>query len=62
MMVGLDADTALQGLRILEGQPRGTDRRLHTVSDYLPDNVSDKVLRIVLSFTGFVNRRVWGQR
>jgi len=59
IMVGLDADIVLQGLRILESQPRGADRRLHMVDDYLPDNVSDKVLRIVLSYTHFVNRRVW---
>jgi UDP-N-acetylglucosamine 2-epimerase len=61
MMVGLDVDTILQALRILENQPRGVERRLQVVADYQPNNVSDKVLRIVLSYTDFVDRRVWGK-
>ncbi|MPZ46240.1 MAG: UDP-N-acetylglucosamine 2-epimerase (non-hydrolyzing) [Betaproteobacteria bacterium] len=59
MMVGLDLERVLDGLRILETQPRGPDRALRLPVDYAPDNVSDKVLRIVLSYTDFVNRRVW---
>ncbi|MET0940180.1 MAG: UDP-N-acetylglucosamine 2-epimerase (non-hydrolyzing) [Mesorhizobium sp.] len=59
MMVGFDVDTILQALTILERQPRGEDRGLRLVRDYEADNVSEKVLRIVLSYTGFVNRRVW---
>ena len=59
MMVGFDIDTILQALTILERQPRGEDRGLRLVRDYEADNVSEKVLRIVLSYTGFVNRRVW---
>jgi len=59
MMVGLDLERVLDGLRVLETQPRGADRRLRLPLDYTPDNVSDKVLRIVLSYTDFVNRRVW---
>lgn len=62
MMVGLHVDTILQGLKILESQPRGNERLLQMAVDYEPDNVSDKVLRIVLSYTDFVNRRVWGKR
>lgn len=59
MFVGLDVDRVMDGLSVLDAQPRGTHRLLRMVADYQPDNVSDKVLRIVLSYTDFVNRRVW---
>ena len=59
MMVGLDVARVLDGLRILEDQPRGDDRLLRLVNDYAPANVSDKVLRIIMSYTDFVNRKVW---
>ena len=59
MLVGLDLDRALDALAVLEKQPRGDDRALRLPLDYSPANVSDKMLRIVLSYTDFVNRRVW---
>ncbi|MCE9659490.1 MAG: UDP-N-acetylglucosamine 2-epimerase (non-hydrolyzing) [Burkholderiales bacterium] len=59
MMVGLDIERVRQGLSILETQPRGAQRLLRMVADYEADNVSDKVLRIILSYVDFVNRRVW---
>ncbi len=59
MCVGLDVERTLDALKILEDQPRGSQRLLHPVSDYEADNVSDKVLRIIQSYTGYVNRRVW---
>ncbi|MCB1968434.1 MAG: UDP-N-acetylglucosamine 2-epimerase, partial [Candidatus Accumulibacter sp.] len=59
MMVGLRVDRVLQGLAILDRQPRGACRALHLVGDYAPDNVSLKVLRIIQSYTDFVNRKVW---
>lgn len=59
MLVGLDLQRVLQGLAVLEHQPRGSVRNLRMVSDYEPDNVSEKILRILLSYTDFVNRRVW---
>lgn len=59
MFVGMDVDRVLQGLDVLATQPRGQHRALHLVRDYAPDNVSDKVLRIILSYTDFVNRKVW---
>lgn len=59
MMTGLSAERVLQGLAILSSQPRGDERRLHLVHDYSPDNVSDKVLRIIMSYTDYVRRTVW---
>lgn len=59
IFVGMSEDRMMQGLGILETQPRGTDRSLHLVTDYAPNNVSDKVLRIIQSYTDFVNRVVW---
>ena len=59
MMVGLDTERVMQALPIVEAQPRGKERLLRLVNDYAPTNVSDKVLRIIISYTDFVNRRVW---
>ncbi|MDP3378628.1 MAG: UDP-N-acetylglucosamine 2-epimerase (non-hydrolyzing) [Brevundimonas sp.] len=59
MMVGMNPERVFQGLAILESQPRGDDRLLHVVRDYDVDNVSEKVVRIIVSYTDFVNRVVW---
>lgn len=59
IFVGLSIDRVLQGLNILATQPRGNERGLRLVTDYTPNNVSDKVLRIIQSYTDFVNRKVW---
>ena len=59
MFVGMDIDRVFQGLEVLSTQPRAEQRALRMVSDYAPDNVSDKILRIILSYTDFVNRKVW---
>jgi len=59
MMVGLSLDRVMQGLAILDEQPRGDERVLRMVNDYSPANVSDKVLRIIQSYTDFVNRKIW---
>ena len=59
MMVGLTAKRILQGLDILESQARGEERSLRLVDDYSMPNVSEKVVRIVLSYTDYVNRVVW---
>jgi UDP-N-acetylglucosamine 2-epimerase len=59
MMVGLTTERILQGLEILDHQPRGEDRLLRLVADYSMPNVSEKVARIILSYTDYVNRVVW---
>lgn len=59
MMTGLEWENILGGIRILEGQERGHDRTLRLVPDYDVPNVSKKVLRIIMSYTGYVNRTVW---
>jgi UDP-N-acetylglucosamine 2-epimerase len=59
MLVGLDVNRVDQALAVLAGQSRGPERLLRLVRDYEPTNVSDKVLRIILSYTDFVRRRVW---
>ncbi len=59
MMVGLGVDRVMQGLAILENQPGGDERLLLHVADYSTPNVSDKVLRILHSYTDYVNRVVW---
>ncbi|MBB6447582.1 non-hydrolyzing UDP-N-acetylglucosamine 2-epimerase [Bacillus benzoevorans] len=56
MMVGLKKERILQGLEILETQRKST---LGLVRDYSMPNVSDKVIRIILSYTDYVNRVVW---
>lgn len=59
IFVGTSIDRVMQGLGILETQPRGTERSLRLVTDYTPNNVSDKVLRIIQSYTDFVNHKIW---
>ena len=59
MMVGLEVERVRQGLAILAKQPRGSERGLRQVSDYSMPNVSDKVVRIIHSYTDYVNRVVW---
>jgi len=62
MMVGLEWERVRQGLILLDGQPRGENRRLQMVTDYQSPNVSEKIARIVLSYTDYVNCFVWQKR
>ncbi len=59
MMVGLAVERVRQGLVILQSQPRGAARTLPIVADYNVPNVSEKVVRIVHSYTDYVKRVVW---
>ena len=56
MMIGLEKTRIMQGLKVLESQEKDT---LRAVADYSMPNVSDKVLRIILSYTDYINRVVW---
>lgn len=59
MMVGMNKERILQGLSLLESQKKGDKRSLQPVSDYSIDNVSEKVVRIILSYTDYIDRVVW---
>lgn len=59
MMVGLDKERVLQGLSVLENQEKRTLRR---VEDYSVSNVSGKILRIIISYTDYINRVVWDKK
>lgn len=61
MMVGLNSERILQALELLNHQARDAKRDMYLVADYAPLNVSEKVLRIILSYTDFVNRKVWNK-
>lgn len=59
MMTGLEFDRILEGLAILQLQGCANERRLRMVQDYQAPNVSEKVARIILSYTDYINRVVW---
>ena len=59
IMTGLESDRIMQGLAILETQLRGPERLVRQVYDYSMPNVSDKIIRIIHSYTDYVNRVVW---
>jgi len=62
MMVGLNPERVMQGLVQLQYQQTGQTRNFRPVTDYSMSNVSDKVVRIILSYTDYVKRVVWGER
>ena len=59
IMTGLDKKTVFQALRILETQRRGKERNIQIVEDYNILNVSEKVVRIITSYTNYINQNVW---
>ena len=62
LLEGLKTETEKAGMaQLLENQARGKKRILNMVDDYKVDNVSEKVLRIILSYTGYINRKVWNK-
>ncbi len=62
MMTGLEWSRVQQGLEILASQPNGAERALRLVRDYDVPNVSEKVVRIILSYTDYVRRVVWREQ
>jgi len=61
MMVGLNSERILQGLIQLETQKRGDERSFRNVADYSMPNVSDKVVRIIISYVDYIKRVVWSE-
>jgi UDP-N-acetylglucosamine 2-epimerase (non-hydrolysing) len=61
IMVGLNPERVKQGLLQLECQKTGAERNFRPVADYSMPNVSDKVIRIIMSYTDYVKRVVWGE-
>lgn len=59
MFTGMDIERILQAIAVLEEQGRGGIRTINIVKDYVAPNVSDKVLRIILSYTNYVNQYIW---
>lgn len=59
ILAGLEVESVLRGLEVLKTQGRGPERTLRLPADYAVPNVSEKVVRILLSYTGYVNRTVW---
>ena len=59
MMTGLDAERVLQALEILTVQPWAEERVLPMVADYQAPGVSEKVARIIVSYTDYINQKVW---
>ena len=59
MMVGLDSENILRGVSEVQSQIVGDGRNFNLVSDYSKPNVSSKVVRIILSYTSYINRVVW---
>jgi len=61
MMVGLNPKRILQGLQIISNQKRGVERTVFPIADYSKSNVSEKVLRIIVSYTDYIKRKVWNE-
>ena len=61
MMIGLNPERVMQGLAALEVQERNPERTFRQVFDYSMPNVSEKVVRIIISYVGYVNRTVWNK-
>lgn len=61
MMVGLNPERILQGLTQLQYQKTGNERNFRKVADYSMPNVSEKIVRIILSYTDYIKRTVWGE-
>jgi UDP-N-acetylglucosamine 2-epimerase (non-hydrolysing) len=61
MMVGLNPERIMQGMAALELQERNPKRNFREVYDYSMPNVSEKIVRIIISYTDYINRVVWNK-
>ena len=61
VMVGLNPERIMQSLSVIDSQRRDSDRNFCIVSDYFKPNVSDKIVRIILSYTDYIKRVVWSE-
>jgi len=59
IMTGLEKNRIIQSINVIESQPRGDKRIVREVADYSMPNVSEKILRIIYSYTDYINRVVW---
>jgi len=59
MMTGFNPERIVQAIQVLNKQKQVDDRTLRLVSDYSMPNVADKVVRIIISYTDYINRIVW---
>jgi UDP-N-acetylglucosamine 2-epimerase (non-hydrolysing) len=59
IMTGINVKRVMESIPVAVAQARGECRELRMVSDYYAPNVSEKVLRIILSYTDYIKRRVW---
>ena len=62
MMVGVNSDNIVRGVKEVMSQKIGSQRNFNLVSDYSIPNVSSKIVRIILSYTSYVNRVVWQKK
>ena len=58
-MTGLKIENIISSLNIIKNQKRGSLRTIHIPKDYNTNNVSDKVVRIIMSHIDYVNRKLW---
>lgn len=61
MMVGLNPERIMQGIVQLQSQKRGAERNFRSVADYSMPNVSEKMVRIIISYTDYIKRTVWSE-
>ena len=61
MMTGVNIDRIFQALEVLSSQKRNQNRSLKLVEDYNVDNVSEKIIRIIISYTDFIKKNIWKQ-
>ncbi|MEI6706187.1 MAG: UDP-N-acetylglucosamine 2-epimerase (non-hydrolyzing) [Methylococcales bacterium] len=59
MMVGLNCQRVLSAIKLLASQTRGAERTIQLVDDYAINNVSDKIVRIIFSYTDYINQKIW---